>query len=285
MKKRKKPLGYNKRSEEQRIYDIRFCSDLFLRGYSYREIADALNRDLSARGMGYTITFQMVYYDLQQCLIEWKRERLDNIDEYVTQELRKLDKMEQQAWEAWEASKTGKMRTKEKTNKGRPIKTDAEDADPEYYGYNETATETSASHQIAGERGAYIDTLATRRALVKIALRRTHLHVLGKLGVVLQCRKHQLPPMRERTATLCRRGAAHGVERALQLGNLVTVGLQLLRHRGQRRRRRVELGHRQTRRAGNLFHVLHALATGRLWGGDTLSVTIPLRTVSLPRGW
>jgi hypothetical protein len=56
MKKRKKPLGYNKRSEEQRIYDIRFCADLFLRGYSYREIADALNRDLSARGMGYTIT-------------------------------------------------------------------------------------------------------------------------------------------------------------------------------------------------------------------------------------
>ena len=146
MKKRKKPLGYNKRSEEQRIYDIRFCADLFLRGYSYREIADALNRDLSARGMGYTITFQMVYYDLQQCLIEWKRERLESIDEYVTQELRKLDKMEQQAWEAWEASKTGKMRTKEKTNKGRPIKTDAEDGDPEYYGYNETATETSAGN-------------------------------------------------------------------------------------------------------------------------------------------
>ena len=88
----------------------------------------------------------MVYYDLQQTLIEWKRERLDNIDDYVTQELRKLDKMEVQAWEAWEASKTGKMRTKEKTNKGRPIKTDAEDGDPEYYGYNETATETSAGN-------------------------------------------------------------------------------------------------------------------------------------------
>ena len=33
-----------------------------------------------------------------------------------------------------------------KTNKGRPIKTDAEDSDPEYYGYNETATETSAGN-------------------------------------------------------------------------------------------------------------------------------------------
>ncbi len=28
----------------------------------------------------------------------------------------------------------------------RPIKTDAEDGDPEYYGYNETATETSAGN-------------------------------------------------------------------------------------------------------------------------------------------
>ena len=68
----------------------------------------ALNADLAKRGAGYTISLAMVYYDLQQTLIEWKRERLDNIDDYVTQELRKLDAMEQQAWEAWEVSKTGK---------------------------------------------------------------------------------------------------------------------------------------------------------------------------------
>lgn len=145
MKKRKKPLGYNKRSEEQRIYDIRFCSDLFLRGYSYREIADALNRDLSARGMGYTITFQMVYYDLQQCLIEWKRERLETIDEYVTQELRKLDKMEVELWEAWERSKTGKLREKNRQN-AKPRKVLEDGDNPEYYGYEETTTETSAGN-------------------------------------------------------------------------------------------------------------------------------------------
>lgn len=145
MKKRKKPLGYNKRSEEQRIYDIRFCADLFLRGYSYREIADALNRDLSARGMGYTITFQMVYYDLQQCLIEWKRERMDNIDDYVTQELRKLDKMEVELWEAWERSKTGKTREKNRQN-AKPRKVLEDGDNPEYYGYEETTTETSAGN-------------------------------------------------------------------------------------------------------------------------------------------
>ena len=144
--KSRKPAGYNKRTEEQRDYDIAFCSNLFLRGYTYREIVAALNADLAKRNTGYTISLAMVYYDLQQCLIEWKRERLDNIDEYVTQELRKFDAMEVQASEAWEASKTGKQRTKEKTNRGRPIKTDATDTDPEYYGYDETTVETSAGN-------------------------------------------------------------------------------------------------------------------------------------------
>ena len=145
MNKGRKPPGYNKRSEEQSNYDVRFCADLFLRGYSYREIADALNRDLSARGVGYTISFQMVYYDLQQCLIEWKRERLETIDEYVTQELRKLDKMEVELWEAWERSKTGKLREKNRQN-AKPRKVLEDGDNPEYYGYEETTTETSAGN-------------------------------------------------------------------------------------------------------------------------------------------
>lgn len=144
--KNRKPPAYNKRTEAAREWDITFCSNLFLRGYTYREMSEALNQELLKRNAGYTISLQMVYYDLNQCLIEWKREHLENIDEYVTRELAKLDKMEQQAWEAWEASKMGKRRTKEKNNKGRPIKTDAEDSDPQYYGYNETSTETSAGN-------------------------------------------------------------------------------------------------------------------------------------------
>ena len=67
----RKPAGYNKRTEEQRDYDVAFCSNLFLRGYSYREIVAALNADLAKRETGYTISLAMVYYDLQQCLIEW----------------------------------------------------------------------------------------------------------------------------------------------------------------------------------------------------------------------
>lgn len=144
--KNRKPAGYNKRTEEQRAYDIAFCSRLFLRGYTYKEITEAVNADIAARGCNYTLSLSIVYYDLQQTLIEWKRERLETIDDYVTQELRKLDAMEQQAWEAWEASKQGRQKVKERTNRGRPIKADAEDTEPAYYGYDETATETSAGN-------------------------------------------------------------------------------------------------------------------------------------------
>ena len=144
--KGRKPPGYNKRSEEQRDYDIAFCSDLFLRGYTYRDIVAALNADLKKRGIAYTISLAMVYYDLQQCLIEWKRERLDNIDDYVTQELQKLDKMEVELWEAWENSKTGKRREKNRTSaKPRKVLTEDEKT-ADWYGYNEKTNETSAGN-------------------------------------------------------------------------------------------------------------------------------------------
>lgn len=115
----RRPKGYNKRTEEQRAYDMAFCTNLFLRGYTYREIADKLNEELTRKGMGYTITFATVYYDLKQKLIEWKRESLNNIDDYITQELKKLDKIETELWEAWEASKSGKKRTKNRIEKGK----------------------------------------------------------------------------------------------------------------------------------------------------------------------
>lgn len=88
--------------------------------------------------------------------------------------------------------------------------------------------------------------------------------------------------MRERTATLGRRGAAHGVERALQLGNLMAMGLELLRHRGQRRRRRIELGHRQARGAGDLFHVLLALVLAALMAFKALGVDLQAHTRAGP---
>ena len=134
-----------KRTKDQREFDLVFCSNLFLRGYTYREISERLNEENARRGVGYTITKQMVYWDMQQLLIEWKRERMENIDDYVTQELRKLDKMEVELWKAWERSKTGKLREKNRQN-AKPRKVLEDGDNPEYYGYEETTTETSAGN-------------------------------------------------------------------------------------------------------------------------------------------
>lgn len=114
IRKRAKPRMC-KRTKEQIEFDRAFCADLFLRGYPYREIAKRLNDDLAKRKMEYRLTESMVYYDIQQLLISWKRDQLESIDQYVTAELQKLDKMETEAWNAWELSKQKK--TKNKTKK------------------------------------------------------------------------------------------------------------------------------------------------------------------------
>lgn len=127
IRKRAKPRMC-KRTKEQIEFDRAFCADLFLRGYPYREIAKRLNDDLAKRKMDYRLTESMVYYDIQQLLIAWKRDQLESIDQYVTAELQKLDKMEVEAWNAWELSKQKK--TKNKTKKagnglmGRQIMTE-----------------------------------------------------------------------------------------------------------------------------------------------------------------
>lgn len=135
----------SKRTKDQREFDLAFCSNLFLRGYTYKEISERLNEENARRGVGYTISKQMVYWDMQHLLIEWKRERLENIDDYVTQELRKLDKMEVELWEAWERSKKGKLREKNRQN-AKPRKVLEDKDNPEYYGYEEKMVETSSGN-------------------------------------------------------------------------------------------------------------------------------------------
>lgn len=97
--------GY-RRTPEQRENDLVFCTDLFLRGYSCRQIADLLNQRNAKMGLDYAIVPPMrVYKDLKQLLINWKREHEENIDLYITKELSKLDKIEAELWDAWERSK------------------------------------------------------------------------------------------------------------------------------------------------------------------------------------
>lgn len=101
-----------KRTVEQREADKRFCADLFVKGYTYRDIADRLNEFNRENGLTYEVTYKTVFCDINQVLVEWKKERFDKIDNYIQLELRKLDKMEVELWNAWENSKGSKRKTK-----------------------------------------------------------------------------------------------------------------------------------------------------------------------------
>jgi hypothetical protein len=141
----RQPKISTKRTREQADVDIAYCVNMFLRGYTYRAIADAMNKRNAEAKLDYTITHQIVHRDIQNQLILWKKKRNVDINQYVLQELEKLDKIEVEAWEAWEKSKTGKLKTKSRDSK-KPKKLNAESDERDYYGYTEEANETSAGN-------------------------------------------------------------------------------------------------------------------------------------------
>lgn len=135
----------NKRTVEQQEYDLAFETDLFLKGCGYREIAIRLNQDIKNRGLEYSISHVAVFNDMKKAMIQWKKERFDNIDAYINQELKKLDRMEFEVWNAWIKSCNGRERTKSRNSKkARKVDADVETLD--HYGYDESMTETSAGN-------------------------------------------------------------------------------------------------------------------------------------------
>lgn len=118
-KRYQRKVKMNKRTRLEIERDRAYCSELFLKGYTYREIAKRLSEKLIEWHAEYTIGWTQVFQDIQAMLIEWKRSRLENIDQYVTAELQKLDRLEVEAWEAWEKSKQEKeTKSMRKTDNG-----------------------------------------------------------------------------------------------------------------------------------------------------------------------
>lgn len=109
-KNRRKVRG-GKRTSLQREVDTNFCLDLYIKGFSIREIHSKLISNLEDRGMEYQVTFQQVFNDIKAAMIDWKKENIQLVDDYISLELRKLDKMETELWDSWERSKNGKRKT------------------------------------------------------------------------------------------------------------------------------------------------------------------------------
>lgn len=84
-------------------FDLRWpiISELYKRGYTLR----AIREEVMARLNLPTYSLQTVHKDIKRMLAEWRKERIANLDEAVSLELKRLDDIIREAWAAWDKSK------------------------------------------------------------------------------------------------------------------------------------------------------------------------------------
>lgn len=80
--------------------DRQEVSDLYLKGYSTRQIATKISEKYAP----YSISYVTVSKDIKWILKEWLKHTVTDIDQLKARELEKLNKLEQTYWEAWEKS-------------------------------------------------------------------------------------------------------------------------------------------------------------------------------------
>lgn len=90
-------------------------SELYKRGYTYREIRSEVMKRLDLK----TYSLQTVHSDVTVLLDEWREMRNINVDQAIQLELQRIDTMDKEAWEAWDKSKTDYERSA-KRQKGAP---------------------------------------------------------------------------------------------------------------------------------------------------------------------
>lgn len=76
-------------------------ADLYRRGHSYGAIQARLREE---DGMERT-SLSTIHSDVMALLAEWRAERLESIEDYVTLELRRIDDATRALWAEWEKSK------------------------------------------------------------------------------------------------------------------------------------------------------------------------------------
>ena len=85
-------------------------SKLYYRGFSFRAMSTWVKENT-----GLTVADKTCAVYINQILDAWHKERIDDVDKWITAELKGLNEVEREAWEAWELSK--KDRTKSVTRK------------------------------------------------------------------------------------------------------------------------------------------------------------------------
>lgn len=108
---------HKKMTAQMQIDVIDMITSLYLKGNSYRVIANKIKEEL-----GQTISFVMVGNYVNKMLEEWKQQRVSKIDDMKTIELSRIANLENTYWQGWERSLAGSKRTSDK-QKAKPRRT------------------------------------------------------------------------------------------------------------------------------------------------------------------
>jgi hypothetical protein len=92
--------GAGHRTALDREKDTWWALSQLARGATYRDIA----KQLSEKN-GYHIAFQQVYRDIQDEMVKWKRENMENVEAYIAAECARLEEIEQRVLADYEKSK------------------------------------------------------------------------------------------------------------------------------------------------------------------------------------
>lgn len=112
--------GEQMNAAERRVL-IDFTLELYLKGWSYRLIAKEIEDKY-----GRSLSFVTIGGYVKRLIEEWRKERVDKLDDLKTVELQRVNKLEQTYWEAWNRSLETHKRTMEK-QKAAPGKSVGED--------------------------------------------------------------------------------------------------------------------------------------------------------------
>ena len=88
----------HKRTTIQIERDRREIAGLYLQGWKQAEIAEKLSE---AKEREYTLSQQMVSYDIRRLIDQWRESGLADIDDAKARELAKINNLELEYWQAW----------------------------------------------------------------------------------------------------------------------------------------------------------------------------------------
>lgn len=90
-----------RRDDCQKLMRMSIIAPLFKKGYTYRDLREAVMEKLELK----TYSLATVKHDIEALLLEWKEERIEDVDLAVQLELTRIDDLVKEAWVAWEKSK------------------------------------------------------------------------------------------------------------------------------------------------------------------------------------